>query len=73
MTAERILEIVLKQWCDLEDLMKISQVGRNSALKINQARLYGSKESYERSGDYLDINISYLESRIKKGEQYKAN
>ena len=36
MTAEETLEIVSKQWCSLEDLMKISQVGRNSALKIKR-------------------------------------
>ncbi len=77
MTAEETLEIISKQWCSLEDLMKISQVGRNSALKIKR----NIKEKLTKQGymvpkhvvpmkevvDYLDINISYLESRIKKG------
>ncbi len=77
MTAEETLEIISKQWCSLEDLMKISQVGRNSALKIKR----NIREKLTRQGymvpkhvvpmkevvDYLDINISYLESRIKKG------
>ena len=57
--------------------MKISQVGRNSALKIKRT----IKDKLTKQGymipkhvvpmkevvDYLDINISYLESRVKKG------
>ena len=78
MTAEETLEIVSKQWCSLEDLMKISQVGRNSALKIKRnIRDKLTKQGYmvpkhvvpmKEVVDYLDINISYLESRIKKGD-----
>ena len=77
MTVEEALEIVSKQWCSLEDLMKISQVGRNSALKIKRnIREKLTKQGYmvpkhvvpmKEVVDYLDINISYLESRIKKG------
>lgn len=77
MTAEETLEIVSKQWCSLEVLMKISQVGRNSALKIKRnIREKLTKQGYmvpkhvvpmKKVVDYLDINISYLESRIKKG------
>lgn len=77
MTAEETLEIASKQWCNLEDLMKISQVGRNSALKIKRT----IKDKLTKQGymvpkhvvpmkevvDYLDINIGYLESRVKKG------
>ena len=57
--------------------MKISQVGRNSALKIKRT----IKDKLTKQGymvpkhvvpmkevvDYLDINIGYLESRVKKG------
>lgn len=77
MTAEETLEIISKQWCSLEDLMKISQVGRNSALKIKRnIREKLTKQGYmvpkhvvpmKEVVYYLDINISYLESRIKKG------
>lgn len=77
MIAEETLEIISKQWCSLEDLMKISQVGRNSALKIKRnIREKLTKQGYmvpkhvvpmKEVVDYLDINISYLESRIKKG------
>lgn len=78
MTAEETLEIVSKQWCNLEVLMKISQVGRNSALKIKRT----IKDKLTKQGymvpkhvvpmkevvDYLNINIGYLESRVKKGD-----
>ncbi len=57
--------------------MKISPVGRNSALKIKRnIREKLTKQGYmvpkhvvpmKEVVDYLDINISYLESRIKKG------
>ena len=77
MTAEETLEIVSKQWYTLEDLMKISQVGRNSALKIKkEIKNKLTKQGYmipkhvvpmKEVVDYLDINISYLESRVKKG------
>ena len=77
MTAEETLEIISKQWCSLEDLMKISQVGRNSALKIKRnIREKLTKQGYmvpkhvipmKEVVDYLDINISYLESKIKRG------
>ena len=36
MRANETLELISKQWCNLEDLMTLSQVGRNSALKIKK-------------------------------------
>ena len=36
MTARETLELLSKQWCDLNDLMKLTNVGRNSALKIRK-------------------------------------
>ena len=36
MTANETLELVARQWCSLNDLMKLAQVGRNSALKIKK-------------------------------------
>lgn len=34
MTAVETLELLSKQWCTLQDLMKLTSLGRNSALKI---------------------------------------
>lgn len=36
MTAVEALEILPKQWCPLQDLMKLTSLGRNSALKIRK-------------------------------------
>ena len=84
MTANETLELISKQWCDLNDLMKLAQIGRNTALKIKRDiknkltsqgyiipnHLVPMKEVV----DYLDININYLESRVKKGsEDYESN
>ncbi len=79
MTAEETLNLISKQWCNLDDLMALGQLGRNSALKIKReikAKLI--KQGYKIPNhlipmkevvDYLDININYLESRAKKGRE----
>lgn len=36
MTAVEILELLSKQWCYLQGLMKLTSLGRNSALKIRK-------------------------------------
>ena len=34
MTANETLQLIAQHWCNLNDLMKLAGVGRNSALKI---------------------------------------
>ena len=77
MRAEETLELVSKQWCTLQDLMVLGQFGRNSSLRVKREiknRLI--KQGYKiphhvvpmkEVVDYLDININYFESRVKKG------
>ena len=36
MSANETLELLSKQWCSLQDLMKLTNLGRNSALKIRK-------------------------------------
>ncbi len=36
MSANDTLELLAKQWCTLNDLMKLTNLGRNSALKIRK-------------------------------------
>ena len=36
MSAKETLELLSKQWCSLQDLMKLTNLGRNSALKIRK-------------------------------------
>ena len=79
MTAEETLGLISKQWCNLEDLMALGQLGRNSALKIKrEIKSKLTKQGYKIPNhlipmkevvDYLDININYLESRTKKGRE----
>ena len=70
MRAKDTLILISKQWCDLNDLMELTGVGRNKALKIKN----NIKEDLTQQGyllpnnllpmnevvDYLKINISYL-------------
>ena len=77
MRAEETLELVSKQWCTLQDLMVLGQFGRNSALRVKkEIKDKLTKQGYripyhvvpmKEVVDYLDININYLESRVKKG------
>lgn len=77
MTANETLELILKQWCNIDDLMLLGEFGRNTALKIKkEIKDKLAKQGYiipkhvipmKEVVDYLDINISYLESRLKKG------
>ena len=34
MTASETIKLIAKQWCNLNDLMKLAGVGRNNALVI---------------------------------------
>ena len=36
MSAEETLNLIAKQWCTLEDIMKLGNIGRNSALKAKK-------------------------------------
>ena len=81
MTAEETLKLVSRQWCNLSDLMKLAQVGRNSALTIKSTikNNLTNKGYYVPNNavpmkeviNYLNIDIEYLESRCnsKKGDE----
>ena len=34
MTAKETLKLISKQWCDINDLMKITGIGKNNAIKL---------------------------------------
>ena len=36
MSADETLKLLSKQWCNLQDLMNLANIGRNSALKIRK-------------------------------------
>lgn len=72
MSANDTLELLAKQWCTLNDLMKLTNLGRNSALKIRKEII----NDLENKGykllcglipmcevvNKLNININYLQN-----------
>lgn len=76
LNAKETLELIAKQWCTTEDLMKLANVSRPTAMKIkNEIKEKLIKQGYiipnhlvpmKEVVDRLDININYLESRITK-------
>ena len=76
MTAKETLQLISKQWCDLNDLRKLTGLGKNSATKlktdiksdlVNKGYLLPKKllPMNEVVG-YLKINIPYLQKMTKE-------
>ena len=71
MKANELLEIISKQWCNTEDLIKITGLGRNTVLKLKKqikdslnTREYSLPNSLLPMNEvvkYLKIDIDYLE------------
>lgn len=72
MTAVEILELLSKQWCSLQDLMKLTSIGKNSALKIRKEIITDlTDQGYKlpcglipmcEVVNNLNININYLQN-----------
>ena len=81
MSAEETLNLIAKQWCTLEDIMKLGHLGRKSALKAKKL----IKDKLEKQGyiipksvvptkevvEFFDIDIPYLESRVNSKQLIK--
>ena len=75
MTVDETLKLIAQQWGNLSDLMKLANIGRNSALTIkSKIKNDLEKEGYyvpknavpmQEVVKYLNIDIDYLESRSK--------
>ena len=75
MSAEETMKIIIKQWCNLADLMKLLHCGRNKALNVKkQIKDKLISEGYYIPGndlpmqavvDILKIDIDRLERIIK--------
>lgn len=73
MTAKETLEIINKQWCDINDLRELAKCSKNKAFIIKKT----IKDNLESKGyllpahyipmvnvvEYLKIDVKYLESR----------
>lgn len=76
MTAKETLELISKQWCDLNDLRKLTGLGKNSATKlktdiksdlVNKGYLLPKKLlPMNEVVSYLKINIPYLQKMTKE-------
>lgn len=72
MSTNDTLELLAKQWCTLSDLMKLTNLGRNSALKIRKEIINDlENKDYKLLGglipmcevvNKLNININYLQN-----------
>lgn len=75
MTAKETLDLISKQWCNLNDLMKLLSCGRNKALEVrNDIRNRLLKDGYylpnnnlpmQAVVDILKIDIERLEKIIE--------
>lgn len=75
MSAKETLKLISKQWCDLSDLMRLAEIGKNNALKLrNQIKTELSSQGYTLPNNRLPmievvkklkIDISYLQRMTK--------
>ena len=76
MTAKETLDLISKQWCSLNDLIELTGLGKNSALKLkNEIKITLISKGYQLPSkllpmnevvNYLKINISYLQKMAKE-------
>ena len=74
MSANETLELLSKQWCTLQDLMKLTSLGRNSALKIRKEIITDLEDKGYKLPcglipmcevvNKLNININYLQNMV---------
>ncbi len=76
MNAKETLNLISKQWCNLNDLQQLTGLGRNNALKLkNEIKIELENKGYSLPNkllpmnevvSYLKINISYLQKMAKE-------
>ncbi len=76
MDARETLKLISKQWCNLNDLMLLAEIGKNNAVKlrkeikqdlINQGyTLPNNRLPMIEVVNKLKININYLEKMAKE-------
>ena len=76
MSAKETLTLISKQWCDLNDLIKLTGLGKNNAMKLkNQIKNSLKEKGYLSPNkllpmnevvNYLKININYLQTVSNK-------
>lgn len=74
--ARETLKLISKQWCNLDDLMKLAEIGKNNAVKLRREikndlinrgyTLSNNRLPMIEVVNKLKININYLEKMAKK-------
>lgn len=78
MNAKETLNLISKQWCDINDLRKLTGLGKNNAIKLkNEIKIDLENKGYQLPTNkllpmnevvnYLKININYLQKMAKEG------
>ena len=76
MNARETLILISKQWCDINDLMKLAEIGKNNAVKLRREikdelilkvyTLPNNRLPMIEVVNKFKININYLEKWLKK-------
>lgn len=76
MNAKETLELISKQWCSIDDLMKLTEMGKNNAVKLRkEIKIDLINKGYSLPSkllpmnevvNYLKININYLQKMAKE-------
>ena len=76
MDARETLKLISKQWCDLNDLMRLAEIGKNNAVKLRREIkndltekgyiLPNNRLPMIEAVNKLKININYLEKMAKE-------
>ena len=76
MNAKETLELISKQWCDLDDLIKLTGMGKSNALKLKREikgelvnlgyLLPTNALPMDEVVKKLKININYLQKMTKE-------
>lgn len=82
MNARETLKLISKQWCDINDLMKLAEIGKNNAVKLRREikdelilkgyTLPNNRLPMIEVVNKLKININYLE-KMAKENLYERN
>ena len=76
MDARETLKLISNQWCNLDDLMKLDEIGKNNAVKLRREikndlinrgyTLPNNRLPMIEVVNKLKININYLEKMAKE-------
>ena len=76
MNAKETLDLISKQWCDLNDLRKLTGLGKNNAIKLkNDIKVDLISKGYLLPSRFLPMNevVNYLKINVKRNKRLERN